>query len=63
MAETSPGRVAPEQRESPYAIYADSRQRAPVFYAERFGFWVVTRHGWRDIVTGEERRWKRLRLK
>lgn len=26
------------------------------------GFWVVTRYGWRDPVTGEERRWKRLRV-
>ena len=36
--------LAPEQRESPYAVYAEARERAPVFYAERFGFWVVTRH-------------------
>lgn len=27
------------------------------------GFWVVTRYGWRDVTTGEGRRWKRLRLK
>ena len=27
------------------------------------GFWVVTRYGWRDPVSGEERRWKRLRVK
>jgi hypothetical protein len=26
------------------------------------GFRVVTRYGWRDPVTGDERRWKRLRL-
>lgn len=36
--------LAPEQRESPYAVYAEARERAPVFYAERFGFWVVTRY-------------------
>jgi cytochrome P450 len=36
--------LAPEQRASPYAVYADARERAPVFFAERFGFWVVTRH-------------------
>ena len=41
--------LAPEQRESPYAVYADARDRAPVFYAERFGFWVVTRH--EDVLT------------
>ncbi len=27
------------------------------------GFVVVTRYGWYDAVTGETRRWKRLRLK
>jgi hypothetical protein len=26
------------------------------------GFWVVTRYGWCDPVSGEQRRWKRLRL-
>ena len=36
--------LAPEQRESPYAVYAEAREREPVFYAERFGFWVVTRY-------------------
>ena len=41
--------LAPEQRESPYAVYADARDRAPVFYAERFGFWVVTRY--EDVLT------------
>ena len=41
--------LAPEQRESPYAVYAEARERAPVFYAERFGFWVVTRH--EDVLT------------
>ena len=36
--------LSPAQRESPYAVYAEARARAPVFFAERFGFWVVTRH-------------------
>lgn len=26
------------------------------------GCWVVTRSGWRDVVTGESRQWARLRL-
>jgi hypothetical protein len=26
------------------------------------GFWVITRSGWRDVVTDEHRVWKRLRL-
>ena len=36
--------LAPAQRSSPYAVYADARAREPVFFAERFGFWVVTRY-------------------
>jgi cytochrome P450 len=36
--------LSPAQRESPYRIYAEARARAPVFFAERFGFWVVTRY-------------------
>lgn len=36
--------LAPEQRRDPYPVYALARERAPVFYAERFGFWVVTRY-------------------
>lgn len=36
--------LAPDQRASPYEVYAEARARAPVFFAERFGFWVVTRH-------------------
>jgi cytochrome P450 len=41
--------LSPEQRESPYAVYASARESAPVFYAERFGFWVVTRHA--DVLS------------
>jgi cytochrome P450 len=36
--------LSPAQRESPYDLYAEARAHAPVFYAERYGFWVVTRH-------------------
>lgn len=36
--------LAPEQRRDPYPVLAEARERAPVFYAERYGFWVVTRH-------------------
>jgi len=36
--------LAREQRANPYAVYADARAHAPVFFAERFGFWVVTKH-------------------
>jgi cytochrome P450 len=41
--------LSPVQRESPYEVYADARARAPVFHAERFGFWVVTRY--EDVLT------------
>ena len=34
---------------SPYAVYASARESAPVFYVERFGFWVVTRHA--DVLS------------
>jgi hypothetical protein len=27
------------------------------------GFYAVTRTGWRDVLTGETRVWKRLRLR
>ena len=36
--------LSPEQRRDPYPVYAEARERAPVFYAERYGFWVVTRY-------------------
>ena len=41
--------LSPEQRESPCMVYASARESAPVFYAERFGFWVVTRHA--DVLS------------
>lgn len=36
--------LAPEQRRDPYPVYTDARARAPVFFAEAYGFWVVTRY-------------------
>jgi cytochrome P450 len=36
--------LEPEQRRDPYPVYAEARERAPVFYAEKYGFWVVTRY-------------------
>ena len=41
--------LSPAQRRDPYPVYAEARARAPVFFAERFGFWVVTRHD--DVLT------------
>ena len=36
--------LAPEQRRDPYPVYAAARAKAPVFFAEAYGFWVVTRY-------------------
>jgi cytochrome P450 len=36
--------LAPAQQDDPYALYALARRERPVFYAERFGIWVVTRY-------------------
>ncbi len=33
-----------EQRENPFDVLASAREEQPVFYAEKFGLWVVTRH-------------------
>jgi len=34
----------PAQLEDPYPIYALARRQQPVFYSERLGVWVITRH-------------------
>lgn len=49
MPETSASPVrfdplSPEQRRDPYPVYAEARAKAPVFFAEPYGFWVVTRY-------------------
>ncbi len=36
--------LAPEQRRDPYALLERARREQPVFFAEQFGFWVVTRY-------------------
>jgi cytochrome P450 len=40
--------LSPEQQEDPFGLYALARNRAPVFFADRFGFWVITRY--EDVV-------------
>ena len=40
--------LAPEQLADPYPIYARLREEAPVFYAEEFDLWVVSRY--EDVV-------------
>jgi cytochrome P450 len=49
MPETSASPVrfdplSPAQRRDPYPVYAEAREKAPVFFAEPYGFWVVTRY-------------------
>jgi cytochrome P450 len=49
MPETSASPVrfdplSPDQRRDPYPVYAEARAKAPVFFAEPYGFWVVTRY-------------------
>jgi cytochrome P450 len=49
MPETSASPVrfdplSPAQRVNPYPVYAEAREKAPVFFAEPYGFWVVTRY-------------------
>ncbi len=49
MPETSASPVrfdplSPAQRRDPYPVYAEARAKAPVFFAEPYGFWVVTRY-------------------
>jgi cytochrome P450 len=40
--------LAPDQLEHPYPVYARLRKEQPVFYAENYGFWVVSRYD--DVV-------------
>ncbi len=40
----------------PYPLYRRAREEAPVYYADAFGVWVVTRHGdVRTVLTDVER--------
>lgn len=40
--------LAPEQREDPFPLYRRLRRESPVFYAEKYDLWVVTRYD--DVV-------------
>lgn len=58
---TRPGRPEPHDEDNAWlsaATWAFDAHGLPLL-----GFRVVTRYGWRDPVTGEARRWKRLRVK
>ena len=41
--------LAPEQRDDPFPVLAAARSERPVFFAERYGLWVVTRYD--DVLT------------
>lgn len=58
---TRPG--PPSLHDEDHAWMAAARWAFAAHGVPMLGFWVVTRYGWRDPVSGEERRWKRLRVK
>ncbi len=57
---TRPG--TPDLHDEDPAWFAAARWAFAAHDLPLRGFWVVTRYGWHDPVTGELRRWKRLRL-
>lgn len=52
----------PDLHDEDLAWLAASRHALAAHGLEPGGFWTVTRFGWLDPVSGESRRWKRLRL-
>jgi hypothetical protein len=57
---TRPG--VPELHDADLAWYAAAVRGCAVLGVALTGFHAVTRTGWVDVVTGERRAWKRLRL-
>ena len=57
---TRPG--TPDLHDEDLAWLAAARWAFDAHDLPLLGYWVVTRFGWRDPVTGQERRWKRLRV-
>ncbi len=52
----------PEPHDEDAAWFAAARTAFAIHGRALAGFHVLTRTGWRDVVTGETRTWKRLRL-
>ncbi|MGA9749964.1 MAG: hypothetical protein WBQ50_21130 [Nocardioides sp.] len=52
----------PEPYEEDVAWLASASAACAMHARALGGCFVVTRYGWRDVRTGESRRWKRLRL-
>jgi hypothetical protein len=57
---TRPG--VPEPHDADLGWYAAAQHGWAAHGLVLSGFWAVTRTGWVDVVTGEHRAWKRLRL-
>lgn len=57
---TRPG--SPCEEDDDHWWHAAARSACSSVACTLDGFWVVTRTGWLDLVTGECRRWTRLRL-
>jgi hypothetical protein len=52
----------PEPHDVDLAWFSAARSAFAIHGRPLEGFYVLTRYGWRDVVTGESRTWKRLRL-
>jgi hypothetical protein len=52
----------PEPHDLDLQWLAAARSAFGIHGRELRGFYVITRAGWRDVLTGESRTWKRLRL-
>ena len=52
----------PEPHDHDVQWLAAARSAFGIHGRELQGFYVITRAGWRDVLTGDSRTWKRLRL-
>lgn len=52
----------PEPHDADLAWFSAARRAFAIHDRTLAAFYAITRYGWRDVVTGESRTWKRLRL-
>jgi hypothetical protein len=52
----------PEPHDLDLQWYAAARSAFAIHARSLDGFFVLTRSGWRDVLTGDSRTWRRLRL-
>jgi len=52
----------PEPHDADLEWFAAARRAFAIHDRPLTGFYAITRYGWREVVTGESRTWKRLRL-